>query len=629
VDAGSGFFDLKSTKRTALLTITSLLLVAWIIPVMYYSISEPEIEWDWNTIDKNEIYFPRNFAWGTATAAHQVEGNNTKNNWYQWELAVDENGNPRIHNGQRSGLAADHWNRYPEDIRLMKEFGLSHYRFSVEWSRIEPELGEIDEQALNHYRKICQELIKAGITPVITLHHFSHPAWFEEMGAFEKDVNIQYFIKFSEIVFNTLNDLVPIWCTINEPAVFVSQGYFNGVFPPGKKDPQLAGTVMQNLLNAHVRVYRHLKTLPGGDKVQIGLVKNILQFDPIRRWHILDWFFSKILNNIFTNDPIQFLKSGELSFYLPGMANISMENPDAAGAIDFIGLNYYSRYHVKGQLNPQEPFIFETRQEDVQTDMPYPIYPEGFYRALHTISLLDKPIYVTENGIADDDDDQRAMFIRRYLYAMHRAIHDGLDIRGYFYWTLMDNFEWSEGYKMKFGLYNVDFTTQERTLREGSKTFQDIVKKPGVDNRGYIVAVGDTVPDLELEYTTGEKLTLSELRGKVVVLQFTASWCSVCRMEMPHLENEVWQRFKDNDLVLIGIDRDEPLDVVQKFIKEMGVTYPIALDPDAEHFARFAPKKAGVTRNIVIDKNGRIAFLTRLFDKAEFQEMIAVIETLL
>jgi peroxiredoxin len=261
--------------------------------------------------------------------------------------------------------------------------------------------------------------------------------------------------------------------------------------------------------------------------------------------------------------------------------------------------------------------------------MPYPTYPEGFYRALHTISQLDRPIYVTENGIADADDDQRALFIRRYLYAMHRAIHDSLDIRGYFYWTLMDNFEWSEGYQMKFGLYEVDFTTQERTLREGSKTFRDMVKKPGVDERGYIVAVGDIVPDLELEYTTGEKITLSDLRGQVVVLQFTASWCSVCRQEMPHLEKDVWQRYKDEGLVLIGIDRDEPLDVVQKFIKEIGVTYPLALDPGADHFAKFAPKKAGVTRNIVIDKSGRIAFLTRLFDEAEFQEMIAVIETLL
>jgi len=629
VDAGTGFSNLNLSVKTVLFPIAALLLVAWIIPVIYFTNSEPEIQWDWKTIEQEEIYFPRNFAWGTATAAHQVEGNNTGNNWYQWELAVDENGNSRIHNGQRSGLAADHWNRYPEDIKLMKELGISHYRFSVEWSRIEPEFGNIDEQALNHYRQLCQELLTAGITPVVTLHHFSHPAWFEELGAFEKAVNIEYFINFSEIVYSAIHDLVSMWCTINEPAVFVSQGYFNGVFPPGKQDPQLAGVVMQNLLNAHVRLYRHLKGLPGGNTTQIGLVKNILQFDPLRRWHILDWFFSKILDDIFTNDPVHFFNTGKFRFYLPGMADLTMDNPDAAGTLDFIGLNYYSRYHVKGQLDPNEPFIFETRQQDIQTDMPYPIYPEGFYRALHTISQLDRPIYVTENGIADADDDQRALFIRRYLYAMHRAIHDSLDIRGYFYWTLMDNFEWSEGYQMKFGLYEVDFTTQERTLREGSKTFRDMVKKPGVDERGYIVAVGDTVPDLELEYTTGEKITLSDLRGQVVVLQFTASWCSVCRQEMPHLEKEIWQRYKDEGLVLIGIDRDEPLEVVQKFIKEIGVTYPLALDPGADHFAKFAPKKAGVTRNIVIDKSGRIAFLTRLFDEAEFREMIAVIETLL
>ena len=149
------------------------------------------------------------------------------------------------------------------------------------------------------------------------------------------------------------------------------------------------------------------------------------------------------------------------------------------------------------------------------------------------------------------------------------------------------------------------------------------------DDRGYIVRVGDPAPELTLEYTTGEQVTLKDLRGKVVILQFTASWCSVCRLEMPHLEKDVWQRFKDDSLVLIGIDRDEPLDVVQKFKKEMGVTYPLALDPGANHFSRFALKDAGVTRNIVIDKDGKIAFLTRLFEEKEFKEMIAVIEDLL
>jgi len=273
--------------------------------------------------------------------------------------------------------------------------------------------------------------------------------------------------------------------------------------------------------------------------------------------------------------------------------------------------------------------VFEIRDEDTQTDMPYPIYPEGFYRALKTISTLGVPIYVTENGVADQSDTLRPVFIERYVYAMHQAIKDGIDVRGYFYWTLFDNFEWAEGYDMKFGLYEVDFSTQERRIRPGSAPFLKFVQNPLVDDRGYFVAVGDSVPELELEYTTGEKIKLSSLRGQVTVLQFTASWCSVCREEMPHLEKEVWQRFKDEGLVLIGVDRDEPLEMVQKLIKETGVTYPIALDPGADHFSKFAPKSAGVTRNIVIDKNGKIAFLTRLFDKKEFQQMIRAIEKLL
>jgi len=567
--------------------------------------------------------------WGTATAAHQVEGNNTNNNWYRFEHQKDSSGKPRIHNNDKSGLAADHWNRYKEDIGLMNELGVKYYRFSIEWSKIEPKNGIFNEKALEHYRELCTTLIDSGLTPVVTLHHFTHPIWFEDLGGFEKEENIKHYLEFSEFVFNKLSDLVPFWCTINEPAVYVSQGYFNGVFPPGKKDPVLAGQVMKNLLNAHVAVFRHLKTLPNGMNVQIGLVKNITQFDPLRRWHILDWYFSRILNDIFTNNTIDLLTTGDFNFYLPGMANISYKNTDAIGAIDFIGLNYYSRWHVKGHLNTATPFTFETRPEDIQTDMPYSIYPEGFYRAIQTISKLNKPIIITENGIADNKDDRRELFIERYLYALYKAIMDGYDIRGYFYWTLMDNFEWAEGYAMKFGLYEVDFTTQKRELRKGSLAFSKIVKQPGADKRGYIVSVGDQAPDLLLEYTNGKTVQLSDLLGQVVVLQFTASWCSVCIQEMPHLEKEVWNAYKDKGLMLIGIDRDEPLDVVEKFQEKVGTTYPIALDPGAKHFSKFAHINSGVTRNIVIDKNGKIAFLTRLFDKEEFQAMINKIDLLI
>ena len=600
--------------------------ILWIIPVTYLSFSNPEIEWNWESINTSDIHFPSSFAWGTATAAHQVEGNNTNNNWYQWEHSVDENNISRIHNNDKSGMAADHWNRYPEDIKLMKELGVDHYRFSVEWSKIEPENDVFNQNALSHYQQLCKALIKEGITPVVTLHHFTHPIWFEELGAFENAENTKHFIEFSEIVFNYLQDLVPIWCTFNEPSVFVAQGYFNGIFPPGKKDPAMAGQVLENMLNAHVEVYHKLKSLPNAKNKQIGLVKNIFQFDPYRRWHILDWTFSKLLNDIYTNEPLRFLKTGESSFYLPGMVNNKISNPKAVGTLDFIGLNYYSIMHVKGRLNPKEPFIFEKREQDVQTDMDYAMHPEGFYRALHTISDLNVPIYVTENGLADRHDHIRPTFIKRYLYAMNRALRDRLDIRGYFYWSLMDNFEWAEGYDMKFGLYHVDFNTQERTLRKGSVPFIEMVNKRGADERGYIVSVGEIAPDFEIVHTTGKKEMLSDLRGKVVVLQFTASWCSVCRIEMPHLEKDIYQKYKNEDVVLIGIDRDEPLETVVKFQKDIGTTYPLALDPGAEIFGLFADKNAGVTRNIVIDQNGKIVYLTRLFEEKEYQEMLKIID---
>jgi beta-glucosidase len=610
-------------------TLAVTFLIGWVVVVTYLSQTNPDVKWQWDSINTSDIHFPSNFAWGTATAAHQVEGNNTNNNWYEWERSVDDGGISRIHNNDRSGLAADHWNRYPEDIILMKDLGVSHYRFSVEWSRIEPEKGRYDLEALAHYRRMCEALVEADITPVVTLHHFTHPTWFEEMGAFEKEENTDHFVGFSELVFNELRDLVPMWCTFNEPSVFVAQGYFNGIFPPGKKDPILAGTVLENMLNAHVRTYHQLKSIPGSDGNKIGLVKNIFQFDPYRRWHVLDWAFSKILNDVYTNAPLEFLKTGESSFYMPGMVDNKMSNELAVGTLDFIGLNYYSRMHVKGQLNAVEPFVFDTREQDIMTDMGYPLYAEGFHRALKTISRMDVPIYVTENGLADDGDSVRPLFIKRYLYALNQALRERIDVRGYFYWSLMDNFEWAEGYSMKFGLYEVDLETQDRRLREGSRPFVEMVNKRGADERGYLVNVGEMAPDLTMEYVTGETVRLQDLRGKVVVLQFTASWCSVCRQEMPHLEKDVWQAYKDKGVVLIGVDRDEPLETVLKFQDDIGTTYPLALDPGANIFGLFADKNAGVTRNVVIDQDGRIVFLTRLFEEKEYQEMLKKIGSLL
>ena len=558
-----------------------------------------------------------------------MEGNNTNNNWYQWEHSFDESNVSRIQNEQKSGIAVDHWNRYSNDIDLMRDLGVSHYRFSIEWSRIEPKKGEYDPEAIAHYRTMCEEMVSKNITPVITLHHFTNPIWFEGMGAFEKEENSAYFLKFCEVIFEELSDIVPIWCTFNEPSVYVAQGYFQGIFPPGKKDPVLAGIVLENMLNTHVAVYKKLKSLPNGDKVQIGLVKNIFQFDPSRRWNLVDWIFSILLNDIYTNEPLKYLKTGKSSFYLPGMVDREISNPDAVKSLDFIGLNYYARLFVKGRIGSKEPFELVQREGDVLTDMGWPVYPEGFYKALKKVNELGLPIYVTENGIADESDKIRPMFIKKYLYAMDKAMSERIDVRGYFYWSLMDNFEWAEGYDGKFGLYNVDRVTLERNLREGSKAFIEIVNKKGADERGYIVSVGDKAPDFEIKYTTGELESLSNLQGKVVILQFTASWCSVCRMEMPHLEKDIWQTYKNKNVHLIGIDRGEPIETVKRFKKQMKITYPLALDIDEKIFELYADRNAGVTRNIVIDQNGNIVFLTRLFEEQEYNEMLEVIKSLL
>ena len=255
-------------------------LFLWLIAIITLSIKNPELEWDWNNINTDDITFPETFAWGTATAAHQVEGNNNNNNWSIWEMSFDENNKSRIHNGEKSGLAADHWNRYAEDIVLMQELGVNHYRFSIEWSKIEPKKGQIDYNAINHYRDLCKALIAANIKPVATLHHFTHPIWFEELGAFEKKENIEYFLEYSKLMFNELHTLIPIWCTINEPGVVAIQGYFTGMFPPGESNGQKAGEVYKNLLESHVQIYTALKKLPNGNSVKIGIVKNINQFDP-------------------------------------------------------------------------------------------------------------------------------------------------------------------------------------------------------------------------------------------------------------------------------------------------------------------------------------------------------------
>lgn len=432
--------------------------------------------WDWPTINTEDIYFPPQFLWGTATSAHQVEGN-CINNWSIWENKQTHNNKSTIKHNTCSGIACDHWNLYQEDIKLMQELGVNSYRFSVEWSKIEPEEGVINEAALTHYRTVCEALHAAGITPNITLHHFTHPVWFEEKGAFEKEENIVFFVRFCKLVFSKLSDVVPLWCTLNEPNTFAFQGYCTGMFTPGVNDPQRALTVLKNMMEAHVQVYHTLKNLPDGPKALIGLAHNITQFDAYRWWDPVARAFCAIAGQCFNTLVLEFLQNGSFVYTLPGLVKIYHTNKKAVGALDFIGLNYYSHLVIDSQINLNEPFKPRYKAHEVMTDLPYPLYPEGFYDAIQQVAKLKVPIYITENGIADCSDDRRAFFIKRYLYVLSQALKDGYDIRGYYYWSLLDNFEWCEGYDPKFGLYQVDFKTQKRTLRAGAYALTAVIKR--------------------------------------------------------------------------------------------------------------------------------------------------------
>jgi len=249
------------------------------------------------------------------------------------------------------------------------------------------------------------------------------------------------------------------------------------MFPPGKEDPVLAAQVMENLMKAHVQVYQKLKSLPNGQKAQIGLVKNMMQMDAMGKYNIMDHFIKYFADNNYNQVVLHLLKTDEFDFYMPTMVEKQSQIKDASKSLDFIGLNYYSHYafDFNGNIDESlEPIAFPG---ETMTDMDYGMYPEGIYRAIKRISELNVPIVITENGIADDKDNRRADFIDQYLYAVSKAIEDGYNVKGYYYWSLTDNFEWNLGYGERFGLYHMDFTTQKRTLKEGAKKYIEIINQ--------------------------------------------------------------------------------------------------------------------------------------------------------
>ncbi len=404
-----------------------------------------------------EVRFPQGFRWGASTAAHQVEGG-LDNDWSDFEKIP---GN--VKNGDTSQVGVDHFNRYAEDFALAAGMGHNVHRLSIEWSRIEPTPGQFDRRAIEHYRAVLQALRKRGIAPMVTLHHFTNPKWVAAQGGWLSDKTVVDFGRFAAVAAREFGGQVDLWITINEPNVYGFQSFDSGIWPPQHKSRQEALQVMANLAKGHAAAFKALHEYdqasaePGGATAQVGIAQHIALFDPNAWWSPIDlataYFNDKVFNRAF----LKAVTTGELDFSVPGAKGVKETYPAARNALDFIGVNYYTRWRCKGQseriATPGAP----------RNALGWEIYPEGLYRALklaNKYSVLPAgrkiPLFITENGVDDRAGSTRDGFMVRHLQYAARAIQDGVDLRGYVHWTLMDNFEWVEGYEPRFGLYTID-----------------------------------------------------------------------------------------------------------------------------------------------------------------------------
>ena len=407
------------------------------------------------------VKFPSDFLFGTATAAHQIEGDNLHSDWWYYE----QNGKLPY----KSGKTCDHWNKYQEDIELMESLGYEAYRFSLEWARIYPKEGKMDENAIARYNEILEILNSKGIVPMVTLHHFTLPLWFLQKGGFEKEENLSYWREYVETVRDEIEG-VRFIATFNEPMVYVVAGYIEGQWPPFKKSPKLAGKVEANILKAHAIAYEVLH-----NKFNVGIVKNIpifLSASPNQK----DLKAAKKADDLFNFNFLNAIWDGEVK-------TLMRKYPVDISDVDFLGVNYYTAYRVKYTANPLKMFMDIELADigDRKTDMGWSVYPEGIYKAIEKVFRYKKPVFITENGIATMDDEWRIVFIVKHLRQLHRAIKDGYDIRGYFYWSFMDNFEWDKGFAPRFGLVYVDYKTFERRPKKSAYIYGEISQKGEID----------------------------------------------------------------------------------------------------------------------------------------------------
>ena len=407
--------------------------------------------------------FPKRFLWGASISAHQTEGNN-HNQWSVWELenAKSKAAQAEYHYGDLenwpeikteakhpdnyvSGVAADHYRRYEKDIALARSLNMNALRFSVEWSRIEPQQGSWDVAAIDHYKKYLTELKRNGIEPVMTLFHFSLPIWFADAGGFEKRSNIKYFVRFAEKVVAELGKDVTYIITLNEPEVYAYESYYLGHWPPAMQSRRTFMSVQLNLIRAHNQVARMIHAT--NRRYKVSIAKNSNYFYPGDNARL----------SILSANVMQYFQD---DFLLKRVTK----------TCDFLGVNFYFSNRVYG-YRVHSP-------HDQVSDLGWDLSPDDLEHTLERLWVKYKlPLIITENGVADATDAKRQWWMSRTILAMQRAIEAGVDLRGYLHWSLLDNFEWDKGKWPRFGLIHVDYSTMKRSVRPSGRRYGALIKK--------------------------------------------------------------------------------------------------------------------------------------------------------
>lgn len=416
--------------------------------------------------------FPKGFLWGSATSSHQVEGDNKNNDWWRWE-SEGRTKNP-------SGKACDQYNRFKSDLDLAKQLRHNAHRFSLEWSRIEPEEGKFSKEALDHYRHIIKTLRALNIDPIVTLNHFTLPLWFYNKGGWTRRNSEYAFAAFAEKVAEEFGEDVKYWITLNEPIVYTYASHVEGTWPPGQQSFRSASKVFLTLLRAHCLAYKAIgKTYKekGWTQPKVSIAKHVLLFVPCRKKSLLDILSTRIRHYYFNKLFITSLLSGWC--FAPGIAITRLP---VKRSLDFLGINYYTRdfVHFAGIMPPKifgDICTYIHHQDFGKRNfLKWEIYPKGMYEVLKEYSVYKLPILITENGICTEEDQERADFIKEHLGEVAEAMNNNVSVIGYLYWSLIDNFEWAHGYGPRFGLIEVDYATQKRTIKSSAYTYSEIIK---------------------------------------------------------------------------------------------------------------------------------------------------------